>query len=71
MRKLDVVKIISGYYKGKTGKVIRVYPKNKKVQIGNIGFHKKHLKPRVSKKHPNGGVIKIPKLIHISNIALC
>jgi large subunit ribosomal protein L24 len=66
--KNDIVKIISGNFKGKIGKVIFVFKKEKKIQIENIGFYKKHIKSRVYRKYPEGGIIEKLKVIDISNI---
>lgn len=68
IKKHDKVKIICGSYKGRIGKIIKVFPKNKSVLIENIGFYKKHVKPRLYRKYPKGGVIEIPKIINISNV---
>lgn len=68
IKKNDTVKIISGDFKGKVGKVIKIYPKHNRVQIENMGFYKKHIKSRIYKKYPKGGVIEKLKFIHVSNI---
>jgi len=68
IKKNDIVKIISGNFRGKIGKVTQVFPKEDKVQIENIGFFKKHIKPRVYRKYSDGGIIKFQRKINISNI---
>lgn len=69
IRRGDIVKIITGSFKGKSGKVLKVIRKMK-IQIENIGFNKKHLKPRTHKKKPEGGIIEQPSYINISNVLL-
>jgi len=68
IKKGDTVKVISGDFKGKIGKILNFFPKQNKVQLENIGFYKKHIKSRVYKKYPKGGIIEKLKLIHVSNV---
>lgn len=68
IRKNDIVTIISGNFKGKKSKVVKVL--NNKVQLENIGFYKKHVKPQTHKKNAKGGIIERLSFIDISNIAL-
>jgi len=63
----DMVKVISGNFKGKQGKVLRVLNKNK-VQVENVGFYKKHIKSRTNKSHPESGIIEKLSFIDISNV---
>ena len=66
IKKNDTVKVISGDFKGKIGKIVSV--KKQKVQIENIGFYKKHIKSRVYRKYPEGGIIEKLKYIDKSNV---
>jgi len=68
IKKNDIVRIISGDFKGKQGKIVKILTKKNKIQIENIGFCKKHIKPRVNKNHPEGGIIEQLKFIDISNV---
>lgn len=68
IKKNDRVKIISGSHKGRIGKIVKVFPKTQSVLVENIGFYKKHIKPRLYRKYPKGGIIEIPKPINISNV---
>ena len=60
VKKGDTVVILSGNEKGKTGKVLEVFPKTGLVVVEGVGMHKKHQKPRkdgqkgqiVDKHHP-------------------
>lgn len=68
IRKDDMVQIIAGDDRGKKGRVIEVLPKVSKVLVEGVNVVKKHLKPNVSKDHPNGGIIEKEMPIHISNV---
>ncbi len=62
----DVVQIITGKDKNKTGKVLRVYPKQSRVLVENINMYKKHIKK--NEQMPQGGIIEVSRPIHVSNI---
>jgi len=68
IRKNDMVMIIAGKDRGKTGKVIRVMPAVEKVIIEQCNMVKKH--QRASQKNPNGGIVDIEAPIHVSNVML-
>ena len=67
IKKNDEVKIIAGNDKGKSGKVLAVYPKKMQVLVSGCKLAKKAIKP--SDKTPNGGFINKEMPIHISNVA--
>ncbi len=64
----DMVEVISGKYKGKTGKVVKTHPKINKVTVEGINIAKKHQKP--NKKYPQGGIIEINQPIWVSKVKL-
>jgi large subunit ribosomal protein L24 len=68
IKKNDLVKIISGANKGKTGKVLAVHPREQKVTIEGIGLSKRHIKP--SQLNPQGGTKEIHQPINVSKVAL-
>ena len=68
IRKGDKVKILSGRDKGKTAKVIHVYPKKGRALVEGVNMVKKHL--RKSQQNPQGAVVSQELPIHISNLAL-
>jgi large subunit ribosomal protein L24 len=68
IRKNDNVVVISGNDKGKTGKVLKVFPSESKVIIEGINLRKRHTKP--SQKYPQGGIIEKEAPIHASNVML-
>ena len=64
----DTVKVISGNYRGKIGKVLLVQPKRNRAVVEGINFAKRHTKP--SQKNPQGGIVEREASIHISNLML-
>lgn len=66
IKKGDEVKIIAGDDKGKTGKILAVFPKTNKVIVESCKVAKKAIKP--SEKTPNGGHINKEMPIDISNV---
>ena len=68
VKKGDTVKVISGNYRGKTGKVLVVMPKRNRAIVEGINFVKRHT--RRSQKNPQGGIIEREATIHISNLML-
>ena len=59
------VKVISGRDKGKSGEILEINRKLKKVKIKSINMIKKHTKPT---KENKGGIISKESFIHQSNI---
>ena len=65
LKKGTQVKIICGKDKGKTGEILEINRKLKKVKIKSINMIKKHLKPT---KENKGGIISKESFIHQSNV---
>jgi large subunit ribosomal protein L24 len=68
VRKNDQVKMIAGKDRGKTGKVIRVMPKDNKAVIEGLNLVKKHSRPR--RQGEKGQRVSIPAAVDISNFML-
>jgi len=66
--KNDTVKVISGNHKGKVGKVLKVYPKTRRIIVEKIALVKRHRKPR--SQTDQGGILEKEASIHISNVLL-
>jgi large subunit ribosomal protein L24 len=66
--KNDNVMVVAGNDKGKTGKVLKVFPKVSKVIIEGVNLRKRHTKP--TQKNPQGGIIEKEALIHVSNVMI-
>lgn len=64
----DTVYVISGKDKGKTGKIIKSFPKKGKIVVEAINIVKKHMKP--DQKNPQGGVVSRPAPIYSSKVML-
>jgi len=65
IKKGTQVRIITGKDRGKTGEILEIDRKQKRVKIKSINMIKKHLKPT---KENKGGIISKENFIHISNI---
>lgn len=68
IKKGDMVKIISGKDRGKSGKVISVLPKEGKITVDGINIKKRHLRPR--KQGQKGQIAQISAPIQVSNSML-
>jgi large subunit ribosomal protein L24 len=64
--KNDNVKVLTGKYKGKVGKVLKVFPKQNRVIVEGVNIIKRHTKP--SQKNQQGGIIEKEASIHVSNL---
>ena len=65
LKKGTQVKIIAGKDRGKTGEILEIDRKLKKIKINSINMIKKHLKPT---KENKGGIISKENFIHQSNV---
>jgi large subunit ribosomal protein L24 len=74
IRKGDMVKVISGKDKGKTGTVLTVEPKKNRVFVDGLNMTTRHQRPRSIRDAQRGGevggVTHQPGPIHISNVML-
>jgi len=68
IKKDDTVIVIAGKDKGRSGRVLKVMPKEERVLVEGVNMAKRHTKPDVA--HPQGGVIAKEAALHISNVAL-
>ncbi|HDP67369.1 MAG TPA: 50S ribosomal protein L24 [Candidatus Marinimicrobia bacterium] len=68
IRKNDMIKVISGNYRGKTGRVLKVYPKTDRLIVEGVNFIKRHTRP--SQTNQQGGIVEKEAPIHISNVVL-
>ena len=66
LRKGDEVIVLAGKDKGKTGKIVKMLPKQMKVIVSEINKVKKNQKPD---NNQPGGIIEKEMPIHISNLA--
>ena len=68
IRKNDNVMVIAGNARGKSGKVLKVYPDRDRVIIEGVNIIKRHSRP--SQKNPQGGIVQREAPIHVSNVML-
>lgn len=68
IKKGDTVKVIAGNERGKTGKILEVYPKKYRAIVEGLNLVTKHMKP--SAENPEGGIKKLEATIHMSNLML-
>ncbi len=66
IKKGDTVKVVIGKDKGKTGKVLRAFPKLDQVLVEHVNMKKKHQKAR--KQGAKGQVVEMAAPIHVSNV---
>lgn len=68
IKKGDQVVVLAGEDKGKTGRVLDVYPKQMRILVEDVNVRKKHTRP--SQQDQQGGIKEISLPIHYSNVAL-
>lgn len=68
IKKNDIVKVIAGKDKGKTGTVLEVKPKKGKVKVQGLNLLTKHSKAR--KQGEQSAIKKIEAYLDISNVML-
>ena len=66
VRKGDNVEVISGNFRGSSGKVLEVIARKQRVLIEGVRMIKKHLKK--SQDNPQGKIAEREGPIHISNV---
>ena len=67
LKKNDVVKVIAGKDKGKTGRVLEVDREKGRVLVEGVGMIKRHTRPN-PQQQIKGGIAERESLIHISNV---
>ena len=74
IRKDDMVKVISGKDRGKTGRILRTEPARNRVFVEGVNIQKRHQRPRtlqdVQGQTTGGGVIEVEGPVHVSNVQL-
>ena len=68
IKKNDTVEVMTGKYRGKRGKVLKVYPEIDKVLIEGVNILKKHERP--SQQNQQGGITEKEHPVHVSNVML-
>ncbi|HNZ29795.1 MAG TPA: 50S ribosomal protein L24 [Candidatus Goldiibacteriota bacterium] len=68
IKKNDIVTVIKGKDKGKSGKVLKMFADDRRIVVEKINFVKRHTKP--SQKVQQGGIIEKEAAIRIDNVML-
>ena len=68
LKKEDNVIVVAGNFKGKTGKILKVFPKKHRVIIEGVNLRKRHTK--ASQQNPQGGIIEKEAPIDASNVMI-
>ena len=67
LKKGNLVKVLTGKDKNKSGEIIEIINKLNKAKVKGINIVKKHLKATKEKK---GGIISKENFIHLSNLMI-
>ncbi len=67
IKKGDTVVVLAGRDKGKTGEVLRVMPKDRRVLVQGVQIIKRHQRPTQTS---TGGINEFEAPLHASNVAL-
>jgi large subunit ribosomal protein L24 len=68
VKKGDHVEVISGNFRGSSGRILAVLPGKQRVLVEGVRIIKKHL--RKSQDNPSGKIAEREGPIHISNVRL-
>ncbi|MFQ5636954.1 MAG: 50S ribosomal protein L24 [bacterium] len=66
VRRDEQVLVISGEYKGKRGRILKVFPQKNRIIVEGVNFISRHMRP--TQNMPQGGIVKKEAAIHISNV---
>ncbi|MCK5240919.1 50S ribosomal protein L24 [bacterium] len=68
LHKNDIVTVISGKDRGKSGKILKVFPKDGRALVEKINFVKRHSRP--TQKMPQGGILEKEAPIQLAKLKL-
>ena len=68
VKKGEQVEVISGNFRGSSGRILAVFPGKQRVVVEGVRIIKKHL--RKSQDNPSGKIAEREGPIHISNVKL-
>ena len=66
----DTVKVLTGADRGKTGRVLRVFPDKGTVLVEHVRVVKKTVSSKQGQTDASGGIAEQESPIHVSNVAL-
>lgn len=67
IKKNDQVYVLSGKDRGKSGKVLRVFPDKSRAIVEGLNFIQKHTRPN-PQRNIKGGILPKESPIHLSNL---
>ena len=68
LKKNDLVKILTGKDKGKSGRILEVDAEKERVLVEGLNMKKKTVRPR--NQQEKGGIIEVEGYLHISNVSV-
>ena len=66
IHKNDMVMVVAGNARGKTGKVLKVFLGEQRAIVEGVNIIKRHT--RASQKNPQGGIVQKEESIHMANV---
>ena len=69
IRKNDTVYVTDGRDRGKTGRVLKVFPQEKRALVEGVNYVKKHTR-RTTQDQQRAGIVQKESSIDLSNLAL-
>jgi large subunit ribosomal protein L24 len=70
IRRNDMVKVLTGSDRGKTQRVLRVFPDNGTLLVEHVRVVKKTVSSKTSRQRTKGGIAEQESPINVSNVAL-
>ena len=68
IKKDMMVKVVSGNFKGMTGKVLKVIPHSQRAIVEGVALTKRAVRP--TQENPQGGFSERERSLHISNLMI-
>jgi large subunit ribosomal protein L24 len=68
IKKGDMVVVIAGKDRGKSGTVLAAFPKKDRVLVEGVGMVKKH--QRAARRGQAGQIVDRPSPVHVSNVSI-
>lgn len=65
IKKGDIVKILAGKDRGKTGAVLKAFPKEERILVEGVNLYKKRVRPK--RQDQKGETVLVPRPLSASN----
>jgi len=69
LRKGDMVEVLGGKYRGKRGKVLRIFRERARAIVEGVNIVKRHTKPNPAKNQP-GGIVEKPASLPVARLMI-